>query len=120
MPVGEQVWRYDAIAEVSGEPDDFVPTAVQMSVENLPDNTLIYTLPSRFCLSDVLSNTAWDFFGSTEPGWARVQAICDWVHNNIRFQYGTSMSITTAADVYEQLVGYVAISHIWRSYSAVP
>jgi transglutaminase-like putative cysteine protease len=105
MPAGEQVFRYDALVEVSGKPDEVVPDAVQMPVEELPDDVLHYTLPSRFCLSDMLSDTAWQLFGSTEPGWARVQAICDWVHTNIRFQYGTSHSMTTALDIYEQKVG---------------
>ncbi len=86
-------------------PDDIVPDALQLPVEDLPDDVLIYTLPSRFCLSDTLSDMAWQLFGNTEPGWARVQAICDWVHSNIRFQYGSSNSLTTAADICQQGVG---------------
>jgi len=105
LPVGESILRYDTLVDVSGESDEIDPDAIQMPVEALPDDVLHYTLPSRFCLSDVLSDTAWQLFGQTEPGWARVQAICDWVHTNIRFQYGTSTSITTAADVFEQRVG---------------
>jgi len=105
MPTGEQVWHYDAIVEVSGELEPYVPDAIQLPVEQLPDETLVYTLPSRFCLSDVLSDQAWSLFGNTEPGWARVQAICDWVHTNIRFQYGTSTPTTTSADVCAQGVG---------------
>lgn len=105
MPIGEQVWQYDAIVEVSGELEPYVPDAIQLPVEQLPDETLVYTLPSRFCLSDVLSDQAWSLFGNTEPGWARVQAICDWVHTNIRFQYGTSTPTTTSADVCAQGVG---------------
>jgi transglutaminase-like putative cysteine protease len=97
--------RYDAIVKVADSWDDMAPDAQQLPVEDLPDEVLLYTLPSRFCLSDVLANTAWQLFGNTEPGWARVQAICDWVHNNIRFQYGTSDPRTTALDVYEQKVG---------------
>jgi transglutaminase-like putative cysteine protease len=105
MPAGEQVFRYDAIAEVSGKPDEIVPDAVQHPVEELPDDVLIYTLPSRFCLSDTLSDVAWQLFGSTQPGWRRVQAINDWVHNNIHFQYGTSTPLTTSVDVYERREG---------------
>lgn len=105
LPPGEQVLRYDALLEVSGEPDEVAPDAVQLPVEELPDDVLLYTLPSRFCLSDVLSDVAWQLFGSTKPGWERVQTICDWVYTNIRFQYGTSTPLTTAADVYEQRVG---------------
>lgn len=105
MPLGEQIFTYDAIVEVSGKPDEVVPDAAQVPVEDLPDDVLIYTLPSRFCLSDVLSEVAWNLFGAIEPGWARVQAINDWVHNNIHFQYGTSTPLTTSADVYESRQG---------------
>jgi transglutaminase-like putative cysteine protease len=102
IPPGSQVLRYDATIEVSGQADEVAPGAVQLPIEALPDDVLHYTLPSRFCLSDVLSNKAWELFGAIEPSWARVQAICDWVHSNIRFQYGTSNSLTTATDVYAQ------------------
>jgi transglutaminase-like putative cysteine protease len=105
IPPGNQVLNYDATVEVSGLADEIVPGAIHHPVEELPDEALLYTLPSRFCLSDVLSDKAWELFGSTEPGWARVQAICDWVHSNIRFQSGTSNSLTTAADVCAAGVG---------------
>ena len=42
---------------------------------------------------------------ATPPTWARVQAICDWVHHNITFQMGTSTPTTTAANVYESRIG---------------
>ncbi len=105
LPAGECILHYDALVGVSGEYDEIDPSAVQMPIEDLPDEILHYTLPSRFCLSDVLSDTAWQLFGQTESGWARVQAVCDWVHNNIQFQYGTSTSITTAVDVFEKRIG---------------
>ena len=102
---GTNILNYDACVEVESKYDDFYPEARQTPVENLPDETLIYTLPSRFCLSDELSDTAWQLFGQTEPGWARVQAISDWVHNNIHFQYGTSTPLTTAVDVFNKRTG---------------
>jgi transglutaminase-like putative cysteine protease len=105
MPAGSFRICYDALVEVPAGPDEVVPDATQTPVEQLPDDVLIYTLPSRYCLSDVLSSTAWELFGSTPPGWGRVQAICDWVHDHIRFQYGTSNPLTTALDVYERRVG---------------
>ncbi len=105
IPADEQVLSYDATVEVSGLTDEVALDAAQLPVEELPDDVLVYTLPSRFCLSDTLSDMAWQNFGATEPGWARVQAICDWVHSNIRFQYGTSNSLTTAADVCAAGVG---------------
>jgi len=62
-------------------------------------------MPSRYCLSDVLFPRAQELFGLTPPGWARVQAICDWVHTNIRFSYGTSTPATTALDVLANGIG---------------
>ena len=65
----------------------------------------MFTLPSRYCPSDELADTAWALFGSVNPGWSRVQAICDWVHDAIEFDYGTSTPLTTAVDVYEARAG---------------
>jgi transglutaminase-like putative cysteine protease len=105
MPGGALTVRFDAVVEVPDELDEYDPDAVITPVEDLPGETLLFTLPSRYCLSDELSDTAWDLFGNTWPGWERVQAICDWVHQNVRFQYGTSTPRTTAVDVYEKRVG---------------
>lgn len=96
---------YDARVEVPETFDDINLDAPQLPVTELPDDTLVYTLPSRYCLSDVLGDTAWQLFGATEPGYRRVQAISDWVHENIRFQYGTSTPLTTAQDVYRSGIG---------------
>src|SRR5258706_5003312 len=107
IPSGNQVLNYDATIEVSESADEVAPDAVQLPVEALPDDVLLYTLPSRFCLSDVLSAMAWQLFATTEPGLAPVQAICEWGHSNIRFQYGSSNSLTTAAHVLGQGGGVV-------------
>ena len=56
-------------------------------------------MPSRYCLSDVLADEAWTRFGGLTPGYGRVQAICDYVHNHLTFQYGSSTPLSTAADV---------------------
>jgi transglutaminase-like putative cysteine protease len=105
LPAGEQVIRYDALVRVADTDDEYAPDAHQVPIDELPDDVYHYLLPSRFCHSDVLSNTAWQLFGQTEPGWARVQAVCDWVHDNIRFQYGSSTPLTNAVDIYIQRVG---------------
>jgi transglutaminase-like putative cysteine protease len=102
---GENLVRYDATVEVPSEFDEMGAGAVQHRIEDLPDHALVYLLPSRFCLSDLLHDQAWELFGATEPGWARAQAISDWVHGNITFQAGASTPITTAVDVWEKRVG---------------
>ena len=105
MPDGPLVLRYDAICAVPDEPDPDASAASQSPVEELPGELLHFTLPSRYCLSDELMGTAWELFGQTPPGAARVQAICDWVHDNIQFQYGSSNPLTTAVDVLKNRKG---------------
>ncbi len=105
VPPGEFTMRYDARIEVSAYPDEVDAGAQQQPIDELPDGTIFYTLASRYCLSDALSDTAWKLFGQTPPGWARVQAICDWCHNNIRYESGCSTPLTTALDVFNNRQG---------------
>jgi transglutaminase-like putative cysteine protease len=112
---GNQIWRlvapvgtleivYDAIAEVSSSPDPVLPTLAKTPVENLPDDVVVYTLPSRHCPSDLFINDAWQLFGHIEGGWAQVQAVCDWLHSNIIYSAGSTAS-TTGWDAYQQRRG---------------
>ncbi len=105
MPAVPFTARYDALVDASPDLDDYEPGAGLQRMEDLPDDVLVYTLPSRFCLSDMLFGRAQELFGQTQPGWACVQAICDWVHANIRFAYGSSTATTTAVDVLESGTG---------------
>ena len=104
IPEGPFPLRYDALVEVSPDPDPATPNAEQHAIEDLPDETLLFLLPSRYCHPDRLMSVAWDLFGETEPGWARVQAICDWVHSNISFMRG-SVGLADATEVYLQRRG---------------
>jgi transglutaminase-like putative cysteine protease len=105
MPEGELVLTYDALVVVPDEPDPDALAADQSPVDEVPGGLLHFTLPSRYCLSDQLMGTAWELFGQSEPGGRRVQAICDWVHDNIQFQYGASNPLTTALDVFQNRKG---------------
>jgi transglutaminase-like putative cysteine protease len=105
LPAGRSTLRYSAQVEVSNDLDPFAPEAAQWEAAALPDDVLVYTLPSRYCMSDVLANDAWRLFGQTEPGWARVQAICDFVHDHLQFSYGTSTPWTTALDAFNNRTG---------------
>lgn len=95
----------DAIVRDSGLPDVQVPGARQTPVRDLPDETLIFLLGSRYCDTDRLSQTAWDLFEQTPPGWERVQAICDFVNRHITFDYLQADSARTALEAYEGRVG---------------
>src|SRR5450631_2207530 len=86
----------------SGVPDVVVPDAMQHAVEDLPEETLVFLLGSRYCETDLLSVTAWQLFGNTPPGWARVQAICDFVHQHIAFGYEHARATMTAWEVYNE------------------
>ena len=87
------------------ESDLVVPDARQLPLEELPDTTLLYLLASRYCETDKLSDVAWSLFGSVGPGWTMVQAIVEFVHNHIRFNYAYARPTKTAADVYQERVG---------------
>jgi transglutaminase-like putative cysteine protease len=97
--------RYDATVEVPAEPDAARPDARQHAIEELPAGALHYLLASRYCESDVLAPVATELFGSGPAGWPLAQAICDWVHANLGFRYGSSDRTTTARDVYERREG---------------
>jgi len=105
LPSGDSMIRYDAVVNVNPEPDPVVPDAPLTPVEDLPDDALVFTLPSRYIESDLLLNDAWELFGNTPPTWARVQAVCDWVHANIEYGYGLSGPTTTALDVFKSRQG---------------
>jgi len=105
VPAGGLTLRYDALVETDREPDLVLPDTPLVPVEALPDETLLFTLPSRYIESDLLIGDAWRLFGGTPPTWARVQAICDWVHAHVRYETGSSGPATTAADVYRARTG---------------
>jgi transglutaminase-like putative cysteine protease len=95
----------DALVNDTGLPDAVAPGAMQTPVEALPEETLRFLLGSRYCETDLLSPVAWQLFGQTAPGWARVQAICDFVHQHIQFGYGFARSTKTAREVYQERAG---------------
>lgn len=96
---------YDAVVEDSGEPDEVNTLAREVPVAELPDDVLGYLLGSRYCETDHLSDLAWQVFGPVPPGWARVQAIVDYVHNRLSFGYGYARPTRTAAQAHEERVG---------------
>jgi transglutaminase-like putative cysteine protease len=104
-PPGQIRISTDALINVSPEPDAVAPWAQQIPVDQLPDEALLYLMGSRYCETDKLSEIAWQNFGNTPPGWARVQAICDFVHNHLTFGYQYARSTRTAWEGYQERVG---------------
>jgi len=105
LPAGETRISADTVVRDSGEPDRVVPAARETPVEQLPDDTLVFLLGSRYCETDRLMATAWSLFGSTAPGWARVQAICGYVHERLSFGYPYARPSKTAFEAHEERQG---------------
>ena len=101
-PKGRFTLTTDAIVNDSGLPDVVALRAPQTPVERLPESTLLYLLGSRYCETDQLSEIAWKRFGTSPPGWARVQAICDFVHRHIEFGYQHARRTRTALEAYNE------------------
>lgn len=101
-PAGRIRLFTDSIIRDSGQPDVIVPDAVQHLVQDLPEESLVYLLGSRYCETDRLSETAWSLFGTEPLGWSRVQAICDFVHRHITFGYEHARATKTAMEVFNE------------------
>lgn len=104
-PSGRMRVTADAIVNDSGQPEIMVRDAQQIAVPDLPDETLIFLLGSRYCDTDRLMQTAWNLFGQTPEGFDRVQAICDYVHRHITFDYQQPDSTRTALEAFNGRVG---------------
>ena len=92
-------------SEDSGLPDPTFAHAQEHPVESLPHETLVYLLGSRYCETERLMDDAWRLFGHLTPGWSRVQAVCDFVHQHIAFGYHFARPTKTAAEAYPERQG---------------
>jgi len=104
-PAGQLRLSANGIVADTGEPDAVARGARQRDVEDLPDEILLFLLPSRYCETDQLSDIAWSLFGQTTPGWGRVQAICDYVHDHILFGYEHACATRTAWQAHRDHAG---------------
>jgi transglutaminase-like putative cysteine protease len=104
-PAGKLQLHNSTLIEDTGEPDPVAPEACQIPVEDLPPDVLRFLLASRYCEVDRLLDVACGLFAATPPGWARVQAVCDWVQANVTFGYHFASPTKTALDVYADRQG---------------
>ena len=104
-----------AIIRDPGTLDAYAPDAPQHDVRELPVETLSFVLPSRYCEVDSeLFDFAWRNLRLHPPGWARVQAICDFVHGHLRFDYLKARANRTGSIAFASELASVAILPIWR------
>lgn len=99
-PAGETQLTADGLIQDSGQPEPEFPDAQEHPVEQLPHDTLIYLLGSRYCETERLMSDAWRLFGHLTPGWSRIQAVCDFAHRHIEFGYHFARSSKTAWEAY--------------------
>ena len=104
-PKGEIRLSADAVVNDTGESDPVNVSARQQPIQDLPGETLVFLLGSRYCETDLLSEVAWQLFGDTPAGWERVQAICDFVHRRIAFDYHHARPTKTAWEAYNERLG---------------
>lgn len=104
-PQGKLRLSSSTLIRDSGEPDVANLVARERPVGELPNEVLSYLLNSRYCEVDRFSNLAFELFGFLTPGWNRVQAICNWVHQKVLFNYQQARPTKTALDVFTERVG---------------
>lgn len=104
-PPGLITFSTDTAVRDSGQPDVWAPGAVQIPVEQLPSETLVYLLGSRYCETEKLLQIAWAQFGQIANGWDRVMAIVQYAHNRIRFGYEHARATRTAYEAWSEGVG---------------
>ncbi len=104
-PAGTLTLSTSFVVRDSGLPDEVAPWAQEVPVSQLPDEAVTYLIGSRYCETDRLSALAWSLFGNTPRGWARVQAIVDYVHTRLTFGYHFARSTRTAWEGHEERVG---------------
>jgi transglutaminase-like putative cysteine protease len=104
-PAGRVRLTADSLVNDTGEPDAIDRSGHQHAVEDLPEESLVFLLGSRYCETDRLAGIAWDLFGTSPTGSRRVQAICDYVHNHITFSYPDARPTRTAWEALEERKG---------------
>lgn len=104
-PPGDIVVTADGLLNDRGLQDPVDTSLAQRPVQALPEETLLFLLGSRYCETDLLSETAWQLFEKVPAGWRRVQAICDFVHDHITFGYGLSSPTKTAFQAFQDRKG---------------
>jgi transglutaminase-like putative cysteine protease len=104
-PIGKIRLKGTGVVRDSARPDVSSALAQQHALQDLPEDTLVFLLGSRYCETDLLSDTAWSQFGQVAPGWARVQGICDFVHNHIAFNYQNARPTRTAWEAFNERTG---------------
>jgi transglutaminase-like putative cysteine protease len=102
LRAGETLLSQRGVILDSGEPDPAAPDARAFDVADLPADTLQFLSGSRYCETDKLSDQAWTLFGGMPRGYKQVEAICDFAHRRIAFNYNHARATRTALEALEE------------------
>jgi transglutaminase-like putative cysteine protease len=105
LVAGHNTVAHDALVSVSSQYEERLSGQAAVPVSDIPPELLRYTLPSRYCDSDKLLEFAWDHFGQINNGSERVVAICDWIHTNIQYRFGSGRPDLSASNIIERRYG---------------
>lgn len=76
-----------------------------IEVHSLPENVLLYLLPSRYCESDYFNLMASEITQGLALGYEQVNAITNWIRNNINYEHSSSDIQVSAIEVNNKKYG---------------
>ena len=104
MPTGPSRIMAEARVDVADHLDVDM-TAPRVPIDQLPDDATQFLLPSRYCPSDLVFDSAIEITRGALPGYPQVEAIRAWIASEIRYEYGASHMSTSALDTLESRRG---------------
>jgi transglutaminase-like putative cysteine protease len=104
LPEGTHHIAYSAEVETRPAIDDVVDVG-EVPVAQLPFDVIPHLYPSRYCQSDRLARFAWRQFGEIATGHEKVEAICNWIFENVDYLEGSSDGSTSAYDTFTLRAG---------------
>ena len=104
VPEGKLAISYRATVDLHHSTENKANIS-ELAPADIPLDIVHYLYPSRYCQSDRLMKLAQDEFGDCQPGYARVQAICDWIYDKVTYISGSSDSHTSAYDTVTERAG---------------
>ncbi len=104
VPPGQFLLTYEAVISLNPCLDDPC-TVFELTPATLPLHVFPHLYPSRYCQSDKLERFARSTFGGLDPGYTRVNGICNWIYNYVFYEGGVSDALTSAFDTVTQRAG---------------
>ncbi len=103
-PVGE-FYIHTAAEVMTADSIDRAPGAPFIDIQSLPDDTLKYLLPSRYCESDRFGQMAADITADRWLGYDQVAAIEQWLRAHVSYIPGSSDIPVSAIEVNQRQCG---------------